>query len=168
VSPDSLQKSAEALNARRTADSNDRLHARREIPRRDHHQVPLRNAREASQSRSSRLADVADVSEGAFGEFAAKPAELLASFTLRAFVCCVDHTLLFRVLMDPATLLRRSTLGDVGPHAEVGSERDDPRRAIALVGDDRFDLVVGPACSAFTAASIAASMIVAVSGAVPV
>lgn len=48
VSPGSLQKSEEPLQAPRTPDSNDRPHERREVPRGDHHQVPLRDARESS------------------------------------------------------------------------------------------------------------------------
>jgi hypothetical protein len=73
-----LQKCAESLEAPRTVDSDKCPHDRRKILRRDHHQAPLRNARESSQSRSSRPAGVADMSERSFGEFTAKPAELLA------------------------------------------------------------------------------------------
>lgn len=113
--PGSLQKRAEALKAPRTTDSNDRPHDRREVPRCDHHQVPLRNAGQPSQPRPSCTAGDADMSERSFSELAAKPAELLASRTPRASPCGVDGSLLGRILVRPATLLRRGTLRDVGP-----------------------------------------------------
>lgn len=78
VSPGSLQKRAEALKAPRTADPDDRPNDRREVPRRDHHQVSLRDARESSQPCSSRAAGAADTSEGSFGEFAAESREFLS------------------------------------------------------------------------------------------
>ena len=58
-----LQKLAEPLQAPRTTDSDDHSHDRREIARRDHHQVSLRHACESSQPCSSRPAGVADVSK---------------------------------------------------------------------------------------------------------
>lgn len=38
-------------------------------------------------------------------------------------------------------VLRLSTLGDVGPPAQVGSERDHARRVMPIVGDDRLNFV---------------------------
>ena len=54
VSPGSLHERAESLQAPRPTDPDDRPHDRREVPRRDHHQMPLRDARESSQPRSPR------------------------------------------------------------------------------------------------------------------
>jgi signal transduction histidine kinase len=45
VHPGRLQKAAKALQGPRTADSDECPHDGRHVPRRDHHQVPLRNAR---------------------------------------------------------------------------------------------------------------------------
>jgi len=84
VSPGGLQHRAEPLQALRTTDSEDRPHDRREISRRDHHQVSLRDARESSQPHSSRPAGVADMSKESLRELASQSRELLASVALRS------------------------------------------------------------------------------------
>ena len=99
-----LQKLAEPLQAPRTTDSDDHSHDRREIARRDHHQVSLRHACESSQPCSSRPAGVSEVSEGSFREFASQSRELLASLALRAPSLGVNGPLLCWILVCPASL----------------------------------------------------------------
>ena len=71
MSRGSLEELAESLQAPRTADSDDRPHDHREVPRGDDHQIPFRHAFESSQRRLPSPAVVADMGEGPFGEFAA-------------------------------------------------------------------------------------------------
>lgn len=110
MSPGSLEELAESLQAPRTADSDDRPHDHREVSRGDGHQMPFRHAFESSQRRLPTHAGVA----GPFGEFAALTRQLLAAAALRASARRVDGSLLCRILVCPATLVRRGTLGDVG------------------------------------------------------
>lgn len=142
MNPGRLQKSAEPLQAPRTTDSDDRPHDRREIPRCDHDQVPLRHARESSQPRSSRPAGVADMSAGSLRELASQSRELPASLALRPPSRVGDGPLFGWSFVCPAALLRRSALGDGGPHPEISGERHDLRRVVALVGDDRLKVVL--------------------------
>jgi hypothetical protein len=83
------------------------------------------------------------MSEQSFDEFATKPVALLALLTLHAIASRGAATLFFRILINPATLLRISLLGDVGSSAEIGSERNHLRRGTALVCEHCLDRVLG-------------------------
>ena len=83
--------------------------------------------------------------ERSLSQFTAKPRQLFAATALCPPSIGIARLLLAPIFVGPATMLGRTPFRDVRPNSQLSGQRDNLRRVVALVGNDRFDGVLAVA-----------------------